>query len=81
MFTLCNFAAMGLAATIFITDPFQDPNELTCGRVRPLAEQVAMFLNDPLAIHDGVVMDYWESRDDDVLWTPLCTARHDTVQR
>jgi hypothetical protein len=70
-----------LEELITARDPFQDPDERTCGRIRPLGEQGAMLaqLDDPMAIHDDVVLDYWESRDDNVWWTPLCSARHDYV--
>lgn len=80
-----------LTRNLGLLDPFQapliNPTEL-CGPTRTLASAVDLIADMAMAtnnfpdysIHDDVVMDYWESIDDELYWTPLCSARHDTVR-
>lgn len=78
--------ARSMESFIRAHDPFQNPsaadNPEACGPLRALNTIRAYFQDFPsdspwYYIHDDVVMDYWESHNDDVYWTPLCSSRSD----
>lgn len=84
--------AVTMTALISLYDPFQTEAKLAlmdqCGpnraltTVRPLLNSMAErgldnIIAEEYYIYDEVVMDYWESRNGEYWWTPLCAARQD----
>jgi hypothetical protein len=76
-----------MAEMLAIHDPFHLPHEKDemCGGIRSLRSIPKLFTVQPLlddwyTIHDDVVMDYWESRDDVLWWTPIAACRADLVE-